>query len=206
MTVFVPTNDCARVAVEGVWNGQQVAQTFWFTSATSPITQAMLIALATHVCNNWNASMLTAQSTGYALQRVTATRQNSSNDIQGVFTPSSPIPGTGGSPSVPLNCCWVFTYRTALRGRNYRGRGYQPGLINSILTNPGEGNLATLVGLAGNYVNWFITSGLAGWTWQVVSHWLNKSPRALGVYTPVTSVGVNAQLDSQRRRLIGRGS
>ena len=202
---FVPALNTAKVVLEYTWSSQAVVQTFWMQYSASP-SAADLQTIADHFRNNFNASMVTSQATSISLVRVTATRQDNANDIQAVSTPASPVPGTGSGDSVPLNAAWVFSYRTALRGRSYRGRGYQPGLLNSILTSPGIGNSAILTAIAANYVQWLITSVPAGWTWVVASHFHNKAPRASAVLTPIISVVVDTLLDSQRRRLVGRGS
>lgn len=203
---FIPGVHLAKVAVEGAWLSQAVVQTFWFTftGGTEP-AQADLEALAAHMATNWNASMRTSQASNYYLTRVTATRQTSNTDIQGQYIPTAPIQGTGGASSVPLNVNWCFTYRTLLRGRNWRGRGYQPGFIDSIRTDPGHGNLTILLGIAGNYVNWLITTPPTNWVWVVASHYLNKVPRATASTEAVQGVTVDDKIDSQRRRLIGRG-
>jgi len=40
----------------------------------------------------------------------------------------------------------------------------------------------------------------------VVSHFANGNPRVAGVATPINAYQVNSALDSQRRRLLGRGA
>lgn len=202
---FIATPSAAKVAIEGLWSNQNVAQTFWFGLGTTPLL-ADLQALADDVRTSFDPSMAASQSNVYATTRVTATGQNTSSDPQAVSTPSAPRVGSGSGTSVPLNAAWAFSYRTLLRGRNYRGRGYMPGLLTSILTSPGIGNLATLAGIAGNYVTHFVTSPPSGWTWGVASHFLNNNPRAQGILTEIVAVSVDTLLDSMRRRLVGRGA
>jgi hypothetical protein len=205
MAVFVPNVLCAKVAVEGLWEGQKVAQTFHFAHSPEP-TQSELEALAQDMVDAWNSSMRTSQATNYAVVRVTATRQGSNVDIQGTYTPSSPVAGTGSGESLPTGSAWVFTYRTSFRGRNFRGRGYQPGLLDSIRVSATQGSLSVLSAIAANYVLHLITSAPTGWTWVVASRFLNKAPRSEILLTPVTGVTVDTAIDSQRRRLLGRGA
>jgi len=62
--------------------------------------------------------------------------------------------------------------------------------------------------LAGDYAGVFIdlvdTLSTAGYELVVTSFQTGLAPRVAGVSTPVTSVGVNTTVDSQRRRLPGR--
>jgi hypothetical protein len=42
-------------------------------------------------------------------------------------------------------------------------------------------------------------------TWVVLSKFFAKNPRSTAVATPITAVSADQYLDSQRRRLTGRG-
>jgi hypothetical protein len=44
-----------------------------------------------------------------------------------------------------------------------------------------------------------------GALWVVVSHFVNKAPRANGLSTPITAIAADPYWDSQRRRYFGRG-
>jgi len=74
------------------------------------------------------------------------------------------------------------------------------------MTSPITGSLATLAGLAGNYVSHFITTPEGDWVWNVVSHYANHAARFTGLPSPITHVIVDAAIDSMRRRLSGRGA
>jgi hypothetical protein len=206
MSTFVPATNCAKVAVEGTWSGQSVIWTLWFTFGTSP-SQSDLEALAQDVWSSLASALQSSWASTYQVDRITATRQNSANDIQGVYdNGGTPLVGSGAGSSVPLNVSWVASFRTALRGRSFRGRNYIPGLLSSILTAPGTGSAATLAGIAAAYVLHLITSPPTGWTWVVASHFTGGSPRANALLTPITSVIIDTFVDSMRRRLIGRGT
>lgn len=202
---FIPTTNCAKVAIEYLWEGQNCVMTLWFTRSFQP-DQAALDALAQYIGTNFVNMLIPSQASNCTFERCTATRQESANDIQGVFIPSVPVPGTGGLVSVPLNCSWVFTHVTTLRGRSFRGRTYPPGLTETILTSAGQGDSIILGGIAAGYLQWLITNPPPAWVWSVVSHFADHLPRAAGLATPIIQVAFDTLLDSQRRRLMGRGS
>jgi hypothetical protein len=203
---FIPAVNTAKVAIEGLWSNQKVVTTLWFTMASEP-DQADLEALADDIGENWVNAMLLTWADTYSVQRITATRQNSANDIQGVVDyTDAPVVGTGEGDSLPLNCAWSFSFRTLLRGRSFRGRNFLPGFLNSILDSPGIGNAVTLAGVVAAYALHLITDPPAGWVWVVASHFADHEPRATAVLTPIVEVIVDTWLDSQRRRLVGRGS
>jgi hypothetical protein len=205
LSTFVPAENTAKVVVEGQWAGNDAINTLWFQFASEP-DQTDLETLAEYVWENLLSALQSTWAASYQVNRVTATRQNSENDIQGVYDAmGTPLVGSGSGASVPLNASWSISFRTGLRGRSYRGRNYAAGYLNSILDDPGRGNATVLAGVAAAYVQHLITNMLAGWTWVVASHVADKAPRVAAVLTPIISVIIDTYVDSQRRRLVGRG-
>lgn len=119
--------------------------------------------------------------------------------------PTSNVTGAGGGTALPGNVTAAVSWRTALGGRSFRGRSYHIGL-QVTFTNANQLTAATQTGLAAAYtallnaVNTTWASGLV-----VLSYAHNKFWRNTAVATPITSVSVDINLDSQRRRLTGRG-
>lgn len=201
---FIPIPSAAKVDIQGTWQSQQVKTVLHFGYITAPV-ESNLVDLATDVFQNFDAGLQSSRASNYSTDRVVATSQQSETAPVGVYLPSAPRVGTGGSTSVPLNAAWAFTHRTALRGRSFRGRTYLPGLTSSILDDAGEGDLATLAGIASIFVTHFITSPPSDWAWGVATRFTDHFPRAQGFLTPVIAVAVDTLLDSQRRRLKARG-
>lgn len=118
-------------------------------------------------------------------------------------------PGTVGgiaSPGEPGNVSYCVSLRTASSGRSFRGRKYVPG----IPTNKHTGNVveSTWSGDIVNALNQLITV-LAGFdkVLVIVSRIADGVDRITGLSTPVISASVTDMfLDSQRRRLTGRGT
>lgn len=202
---FIPTQDEAKVNIEGLWQAQKVLTNLWFKFGAGLPVSADLIALATDIWTRFDAALQTSHAANYSTTGVNAVAQYSETAPVGVYNPSAPRVGTGGSTSVPLNAAWSFTHRTLLRGRSYRGRSFLPGLTGSVLTDAGEGSLATLAGIASVFVGNLITTPPTGWEWGVVSHYLNHLARPQGVHTAIVATAVDTLLDSMRRRLKARG-
>jgi hypothetical protein len=202
---FIPAEKCAKVAIEGTWDNQKVVSTFWFEFTSEP-SSTDLQTIAAFMFTDWWQNIKSMTSNTYTLDQVTATRQQSGSDIQEIYVPASGNVGTGDEFSVPLNCAWCWSLRTGLRGRSYRGRMYQPGVIDDVLVSPGVGDPAILGPLAAAIVAHLIDGLPTGWTYVVASHFANKLPRTLAVLTPIVAVIIDTALDSMRRRLVGRGT
>ncbi len=108
----------------------------------------------------------------------------------------------------PSNVTSAFTLRTALGGRSGRGRIYHVGLSQSYYTgdtlHPNEKNIMTT---AYNTLK-TINKASIGQEYHlvVVSRFANKVQRATGIANEVTVISNDGLLDSQRRRLKGRGA
>lgn len=203
---FIPSTQTAKAVIEYLWANQKVITSLWFRNEVAEPTQAELLALATYLGTTFFDALKGYLTTSIAMTRVTATSQATASDPQQAYTPPAPVTGLIASESMPMNTCCVLTHRTALRGRNYRGRTYQPGLPDNMRTSPGEANLTTLAAIAAVYVSGLVTNLPGPWDWVVVSHYLNKVARPTGLKTAITGVTVDTLLDSMRRRLYGRGS
>jgi hypothetical protein len=120
-----------------------------------------------------------------------------------VETPT--VAGGVAATNVPTNVTACVTLRTALRGKSYRGRMYWIGLSDgdysaSVLTTTARDAIIAAVAELKDAIN-----GGFG-TWCVLSRVHDKALRAEGIGTPITVVDMDRNLDSQRRRLPGRGT
>lgn len=119
------------------------------------------------------------------------------------------VAGAGVGDMVPPQASVVFTLRTALRGRSFRGRFYLPGLVEG---DQAAGNLTagaiTNMGTIGTQLlAVFGPSGTNGdWRLAVISRFTNGAARPLPIATQVTSIAVNTVLYTQRRRVAGVGT
>ena len=202
---FIPVPHCVKAELLYDWAGQKIATVLHY-ELTNPPGPTDLTELASELIDWWQLTVKAGQPTTLALEAVRIT------DLTTAFSPSItdatglPAAGTGASPSMPNNIALCITKRTLLRGRSFRGRIYHPGLTEGAIT----GNVvagATVTGI----INWYellreftLTSGLAALC--VVSYFEAGNPRPEGLKTIVTHFTSDGTVDSQRRRLPGRGS
>jgi hypothetical protein len=206
VATFVPAPQTAKVVLTGHAFGQTIINVLW-AHFLEAITQAILDTLVSETVAWWDTSFRTNVSSDYTLDSVTAIDQTSQNGAQ-----SSEIvnhAGLGGACATPLSGCMVISERTGLRGRSYRGRFYYSPIPSTGLAadrNQVTSTLATNVAVAFA----LIADRWAGMTPSAVhviaSHFTNGLPRSQAVVTPVETYHADTFIDSQRRRLTGRGT
>lgn len=208
---FVPVDSTVLVECRMTLQDQKVENTLWVNFPTEP-NVAVMNALAADILDWWISDYATLCSDNVVLREVVCTYQGTNTGAQ----VSLPAPGgTNGNltgPQLPNNNSLTVSFRTANRGRSFRGRNYIVGLIiGSVVDNnavPGYVNAVTDA-----YEKLLPGGGaLTAGTWVVASRFSGVDaddkpiPRAAGVVTPITSVlVVDSTIDSQRRRLPGRG-
>jgi len=115
-------------------------------------------------------------------------------------------PGLIVGPVVPGNVALVVTHNTASRGKSYRGRTYIPGVCMYRLSS-GVTVLVSQITETLTAFNKLLTAVAGiGATLVVLSKYANKLQRPTAIGTPIVSFTANNALDSQRRRLLGRGT
>jgi len=192
--------------------GQQVENTLWFEFATDPAA-ADLIVLGTAIRDWWIAQYKPLVSSACELREVVVSSMTTASSAQVTVTPTATAAGSAGANIMPGNVTMSVSFRTALRGRSFRGRNYVAGMTEDQVA----GNIFVST-ITGTWKSAYeaIAAAIAstGWTWVVVSRFSGVDavtkvpiPRATGVTTPVLAVVVvDDFVDSQRRRLAGRGN
>jgi hypothetical protein len=209
---FIPVANTALTELRFTANGQQVENTLWFEHATDP-SVADLEGLTAAVFDWWVANIKPLQSSNVQLREVSAISMTTASSPQDAFSP--PIAEFGGNtPNIePGNVTMSISFRTGLRGRSFRGRNYAIGLTeDQVAGNNFVAGLASTWQAA--YFALIAAAADAGWQWVVASRFSGVDPvtgdpipRAAGVTTPIVSViVVDDNVDSQRRRLTGRGN
>jgi hypothetical protein len=203
---FIPAPNCASVEIFYSYNGV-VMENHFNVHKGSPYSGADLVALRGVVDTwdnvTWKGSRINTASV--FRYRCKALDTNSS-PMDDYYLPT-PRPGTIGGAGLPGNVTMCFKIATANAGRSFRGRWYLVGL--STLNLGATGNQYN-VGSANAIVSWLnllqTNLAAAGHTLVVLSYANNKAWRTTAVATPSTGfLIVDYNLDSQRRRLTGRG-
>lgn len=158
-----------------------------------------LTAFATGVYDWWHDFGQTWTGTYQTLQDITATKLDPTDPLQ--FTR---LVGEAGTNAVgtegPASMTAAISARTGKAGRKYRGRLYFPDVhlqdrnANDTLTSTALVSLVNLVG----QLDWHLTLTTPAGQ-RVIFH------RGDNLFTPITTETSDNNLDSQRRRLPGRG-
>lgn len=201
---YIPAPNVLRAELLFSWDGQSCETVLDFLPATPPLLTDMN-ELGAHLVTWWSTTLRSNLPVNISLQRIQITDQTFENAPSIAYSTGLPLLGTNVGPSLPNNVAMVVTKRTLFRGRSYRGRIYHPGLLEGIVVNNTiDSGFATSVKNAYAALISFTTLSDA-WEMCVVSRYANNNPREVAVVTPVWSMDVNLTVDSQRRRLPGRG-
>ena len=202
---FIPAPNTA--SVEFIYqNASEYNENVIHVQKGSPFTFAQLQALR-GVCDAWD------NATGFNYRHVTAqlvrirTKALDSNTspIEDYFLPV-PRGGAVGGNAVPLNVAFCVKLATGLQGRSYRGRWYLGNLGTPQITDAGHILPLTVANFPPALDLLRTNLAAAGYTQVITSYRNNGSWRTTAVNTPVTAaVAVDNAIDSQRRRLPGRG-
>lgn len=178
----------------------------------TPFDGAAITSLRTAIVSAFNTSMRGAYATNVTLTRIRTKALDTPSSPMEDYSLPTPIAGTYGTGSViPASNCIALKLSTGLTGRSNRGRIYHPVTMSGMVGASSSGSEVQ----AG-----FMTTILNAWTafktaieawdatakWTVVSFMTGGVWRAEGSSHDIVALAfVDAHVDSQRRRLTGRG-
>lgn len=204
---FVENPNVAMVEFRQSWDDQKVENTLYFDRGTAP-TSGQIAELAATLATWWETHMSPLQSNTVSLNEVVVTSLASETAPQLVYTFSLPAIGAQTAPSLPNNVSWAVKFNTVGRGRSSRGRNFFVGLVESHV-DQNEVSATHAAAIVDAYQELFTVLGdmTDPWTWVVYSRYTAGNERATGLAQAVTSVSpTDLIIDSQRRRLPGRGT
>ena len=185
-------------------DGQRIVNVLHYVKAT-PWNQSHLQQVCASAVGKWITNLKPIVAAAFSLIQVRATDLSSVTGEVVTYSTGLPSAGTVGIAPIPNNCALVITKRTALRGRSYRGRIYHGGLTTSQVT----GNAVVTGAINSIQLAWTQFMALSITDDEpllcVVSRVNEGQRRVTGVATLVTNLTTDGLLDSQRRRLPGRG-
>lgn len=170
-----------------------------YTTAEIQSLRALMIAWFTNPYRNYVSNQV-------LLTRVRIKALDSGAAPMEDYALPTPIPGGGATGALPNNVSFCVKLATGLAGRSQRGRWYVFGLGGAYVANSVDvyssyasglvGTLNTLIStLAAGAQQLVITSFKTGGVWRTTGHNTVVS----------TATYVDLHIDSQRRRLLGRG-
>lgn len=202
---FVPVAKTAMVELRYTHLDQRMENTLYFEFATTP-SVADLTGLGTALATWWadNIAPLISQNCGLREVFVTDLTSNTSPAVS--FVPDPIVFGAQTTDPMPGNVTIAIKFSSAGRGRSSRGRNYIVGLVETDVAGNRLGG-PIITGLLAAYNALFDVATAIDVAWVIVSRFTDNAPRVAGETFPVISVQfVDDNVDSQRRRLAGRGT
>lgn len=202
---YVPAINTLQAELVQVMDGQILENVLYF-EASAGVDFTLMTDLATALQAWWTTEIAPGVSESLSLTQIVVTDLTTSTSPAILVPMSPPIPGEGTSPALPNNVALCLSFRTAFRGRSSRGRNYIAGLQENqvILSEYDAGVTDFFISAyqqlqgAGDFVE--------GLQWVVCSRISEGEPRTTALNRPIIAVTVVDQVvDSQRRRLPGRG-
>lgn len=200
---FIPVPDTARVRMVYSSNGSEVMNVFhWKGSA--PLSSADLLGLVTAVNTAWAANLKPRQINTCKLLFIEATALDAPSAPQ--VTLSVNVAGTASGSAAPNNVTFAAKFATGMTGRSHRGRMFFVGL-NQAGTTGDQLDPTTAAAEIAAIQAFFVAVNVAvGYAHVVVSYCQDKLWLTTGAaYDVISYLLTDTNLDSQRRRLAGRG-
>ena len=199
-----PTENVAEVTMTFLQDGQYVINKHHFLN-TSGWDEGSLNNLGTAVREWWDTNIKAHAPTNLSLREIEVVDLTLGSGLGITVATGLPIAGTSSSPAMPNNVTLAIKKGTGLVGRSFRGRTCHIGLtdadvdINTV--NPtGVSYLTDAYDALREPLGVVIPVDMC-----VLSEVSGGVQRAAGICTPVTGIAVDPIVDSQRRRLPGRG-
>jgi len=202
---FISAPNGAIARVYGTMFDQEIITTYQWRMETEPVIEN-LENLAAAIDDWMNDSFLPLLGDHYNYVRTTVTGLTFEEDLFAEITLSAGPGGVAGDP-LPNNVAFSIKRSSGLTGRSARGRVYVPGLKLEMLSAPNVVLAATSDGWV-DALNLLVDPAFApDWQHVVWSYQTGGLPRVTAFpYGIDLYVAVNLILDSQRRRLPGRGA
>lgn len=205
--VFVPGNNIFKVDIRQGLFGQNVSNTLYFRAVEPPVTASDVDTLAAEVQAFWEGYLSTHVVEDLTLEEIYITDLSTQTSPTYTYPVTPAARGSRTGEPLPSNCTFCVSFRTNGRGRSSRGRNYVSGLaeadVGGNILDPTEADGIVNAYSAGILQNLNLSGFME---WVVVSSIQDGQLRAQLLAQPVTSVLYSDRIiDSQRRRLTGRG-
>lgn len=200
---FQPAENTIQVWSNYRQYGQEL-QSQWNLNHPTTIDETALTDAAQMVADWLTNSWRPVASATATVVSIMATDISVEGGAQVTLTPVGGIIGAKSSPGLPSGTTVTASWRTGRSGRSYRGRTYHVGLTeedvtDNALTTPARNALQAAYGQL------IIDASTNDTPLVVLSRVNGGVTRPFAIGTPVLSCLVDQYVDSQRRRLTGRG-
>lgn len=201
---FVPFSNTLQVEFIQGLDEQVIENVVYAQYATTPSAEDA-DTLGNALISWWDTLFSAQLSNTLVLTAIQLTDLSDEESFSITVLPTAPVAGKISDEAVPNNCALCVSFRSAGRGRSARGRNYVAGIPGDFVSaNRVVSTVTDSLVIAYNSLKTEIDA--AGATWVIASRQHDKVIRTTGVTFPVvTALIVDNTIDSQRRRLPGRG-
>lgn len=200
-----PSENVAEATLTFIYDSQYCINKHHFEN-TAGWDEGSLNNLGTAIREWWDTEIKASAPTTLQLVEIEVVDLTLGSGLGITVATGLPITGTNAALQLPNNVTVAVKKGTGLVGRSFRGRTYHIGLTEANVDG-NRINASTVTLLTNAYDALREPLGVVIPVDMVVlSEWSGGVQRAAGVATPVTAIAVDPVIDSQRRRLPGRGS
>lgn len=201
---FQPVPFTTRVELIYNSNGQ-ICENVLHYKSLAEASAADLNALAAEMVVQWGTFLkpLTHSASSLITVKCTALDDEFAPGIE--YTTGLPIAGTRTGTQAPNNVTVATRFLTALRGRSFRGRAYHIGISTTDISG-NEITSTFQTNLRNAWIGLMSIESTPVFAQCVVSRYQGGVLRPEGHAQDITNVQIDKTLDSQRRRLPGRGA
>lgn len=204
----VYNTNVARLVSFGSLDGQLISNvTYWGRAGEAVVWDETSLLALCEAYGAWlTGSLMPLLANSYTVSQLQATQMKADGAAQANFVPVSPIVGGNVNPALPNSVAACVTISTGLSGRSFRGRMYIAGLTESMAAMS-RINAADVADINGAVSDLVTNEVFAAFNLGVYSKVHAGQKRLTGLFTPATGVALRDNvIDSQRRRLPGRGA
>jgi len=200
---FIPAEKTAKCEMLYVLNGQVVENVFYMQGAAE-WTKDSISDMAQDIVDAYATSIATDQSEDVNLTLVRVTDVSVEDSFQ--TEKSTDQNGLIANAALPGNVTVATKFSTGLTGRSRRGRAYNIGLWETGVVG-NEISPSTASDISQNWVDLMtaLNAGSNSPVHVIASYCHDGAWRSDALVTPVTDYTTDVFIDSQRRRLTGRG-
>lgn len=204
MATFIPWPHGIQLCLDFTLSGQQIQFCVSLRKSSGDPTPTDLQDAAGAGADWWANYLKTLFSHDLTCRQARATDMHVQNGPE--FIEPVNTAGDNVGDSVPANAAVAVSLRTDKRGRSYRGRNYVAGFVPADQPTPTTIGTTLASALVDAWVGLNTYVDALGFDLCVVSRQHNGVPTNPAEMNDVSTIMCDTAIDSQRRRLYGRGS
>lgn len=192
-----------RLEAHFLQNGQHVMNTHWFKSNLNETSPVQMELVANTYKNWWTSAYKPYVSSDVTLYEIIV-KELAPNGQAILITDGLPVAGQRNNPALPNSVTLAVHWGTGRVGRSTHGRTYVIGLTEDMVD---KNTCTEAAGIQAQYdaLRTTFDNVSVNVEFSIVSFVSNNAWRTEPLVTPITGVAVESTIDSQRRRLPGRG-